>query len=236
MFFNFVAFSADFSAGSLVRLGVDIAVISVIALVSCLLLMFFLEKSTHHVKFMLVLAVLVISYSLGKLYHLSTLLLIFVMGLFINNTDLFIRGRFQRWFNTSKLNIQIDLLKNVTAELAFFVRTFFFLIFGFSIHLATLADPSVILVGILILGSVLLVRYAYLRTLIGGRIMPELFIAPRGLITILLFYSIPVHHRIVNFSSGILFFVIVTSTILMSVALMATRSKELTEELLQETG
>ena len=43
---------------------------------------------------------------------------------------------------------------------------------------------------------------------------------PRGLVTILLFYSIPTQKSIGSFNEGILFFVVAVSSILMMIGLM----------------
>lgn len=46
-------------------------------------------------------------------------------------------------------------------------------------------------------------------------VFPEITIAPRGLITILLYYSIPAYYKITGFNEGVLFFIIVTTSIVM---------------------
>jgi cell volume regulation protein A len=60
-----------------------------------------------------------------------------------------------------------------------------------------------------------------LRFLVGkDSVFPELFIAPRGLITILLFYSIPEEHAISDFNHGILFLLIIVTSIIMTYAMI----------------
>ena len=49
---------------------------------------------------------------------------------------------------------------------------------------------------------------------------PELFIAPRGLITILLYYAIPKEYSIGFISEGVLFFVILVTSLIMMFGLM----------------
>nr|PZN50759.1 MAG: hypothetical protein DIU61_14585 [Bacteroidota bacterium] len=51
-------------------------------------------------------------------------------------------------------------------------------------------------------------------------ILPELFIAPRGLITVLLFFGIPVAYQQSAFSSGILLYSILLTGIAMTVAMV----------------
>ncbi|MDQ3071809.1 MAG: hypothetical protein M3Q97_00900 [Bacteroidota bacterium] len=62
-------------------------------------------------------------------------------------------------------------------------------------------------------------------------IFPEIFIAPRGLVTIVLYYSIPDSFKIPGFSDGILLFVILVSSTMMMLALMFSRDKNLLPEI-----
>ena len=51
-------------------------------------------------------------------------------------------------------------------------------------------------------------------------ITPQLWIAPRGLITVLLFYTIPVHYNIGEFDQGILLYAILITSLVMTFALI----------------
>ena len=52
-----------------------------------------------------------------------------------------------------------------------------------------------------------------------------MFIAPRGLITILLFYAIPQEYSIGIISEGVLFFVILVTSLIMMFGLMRSKEK-----------
>ena len=54
----------------------------------------------------------------------------------------------------------------------------------------------------------------------GKDILPQLFIAPRGLITVLLFYAIPVEAQVATFDQGILLFVIIGTSLIMTFAMI----------------
>jgi len=75
-------------------------------------------------------------------------------------------------------------LRGLTAETAFVVRTFFFVIFGASIILSSLVSLEVFKVSIALILSIFLIRFILLKIFIGRNISPQLWIAPRGLITI----------------------------------------------------
>jgi hypothetical protein len=113
------------------------------------------------------------------------------------------------------------------------VRTFFFVIFGFTIVLASLLDVKVWLVSMGILGILYGLRYAYFRLIIRKNIFPDVWMAPRGLITILLFFSIPEHLIAEEFNTGILLLVILASSICMAIALIKYRKQSKQEIELQ---
>lgn len=118
-----------------------------------------------------------------------------------------------------------NLLHSVTAETSFLIRTFFFLIFGFTISLAFLSQNEVLLVGSLIIVALFIVRVLYLRFFVRTNLFPESFFIPRGLITIVLFYKIPAEFKLAAFNDGILFYIIVTTSIIMALAMVFYRKK-----------
>lgn len=158
------------------------------------------------------------------MFHLSPLLFILIFGLMLNNADLFIKGKLANYLHLEKLQSTTEELKLFTAETAFIVRTFFFVLFGYSINLFLFNDSNVILIGSLITATILLTRFIFLRFISKSNVFPEIFIAPRGLITVVLFYSIPLQFQTEKFNEGILFFVIIASSIMMMIGIMATKT------------
>lgn len=225
MFFNFVAqdnFAQGISALTFTR---DLLAILIVSGVATAVLAFLLDRIRLHVKFFLILAFLILIYSLAKKLHLSSLLVVLVFGLVVKNADLFLRGPLRRWFQLERLQEELHQLQSITAESAFLIRTFFFLLFGFSITLSGVLDGRLMLQGTLIVAVLLLIRYLYLRYVARTSLIPEVFIAPKGLITVLLFYSIPQKHFIGEVSENILFVVILLTGVLMLVGLQLS-SKE----------
>jgi hypothetical protein len=106
-------------------------------------------------------------------------------------------------------------LKSITAESAFLIRTFFFILFGYGIELSFLQNSDVLLLGSVIVIILLAMRFVYLRIVHKYDLFPELFYIPRGLITVLLFYKIPEWQRLESFDEGVLFFVILVTTLIM---------------------
>ncbi len=176
---------------SLTNLGLQLLGIIVISVCITFLLFQLMKSIVHPVKFFLLLALLVLVYAIGKYLHLPALVTIFIFGLILSNSTYFLPAYFLRGVKPEKLEEQLKSFHLLTAESTFLVRTFFFLFFGFSISLSNLSDPSAYWYGLLIVGAMLLARYIYMAvsTL---KIKPSnlTYHAPRGLISILLFFQI----------------------------------------------
>ena len=70
-----------------------------------------------------------------------------------------------------------------------------------------------------------LIRTIVLLAVAGKNIIPQLFLAPRGLITILLFFAIPENLSSTSDLEGVLLFVILLSCVVMSWALIEHKKK-----------
>jgi NhaP-type Na+/H+ or K+/H+ antiporter len=194
--------------------------IIIISLAGSLLLLFLINRITSHVKFFLILSVLLLIYASGKIFHLPSLLLVLVFGLLVSNSEKFIKGKLRHLFNPEKLQSDITPFKTITEESAFMIRTFFFVLFGYSINLEELFSVNIIFGGLAIVSTSLLIRYLYLKVAVKeADRTAKLFLAPRGLITVILFYSIPKKYIIPEFSVGIVFFVIIISGLMMGISL-----------------
>ena len=193
------------------------------------MLIYVFQNIKGHVKLFLLIAILLLLYAVGKMFHLSSLIIILIFGMILNNYKLFFKGVLTRLVSFEKVEEVLDDLKIVTAETAFVVRTFFFIIFGWSVSLGSLVSFSAIGLGLLILVIIYLVRTIVLFVFGGKNILPQLFLAPRGLITILLFFAIPENLNSSADFQGVLLFVILLSCLIMSWALMEQKKKLATE-------
>ncbi len=150
--------------------------------------------------------------------------MILFFGLILNNLDLWAPKKLGKRLDIEKLQNGIEGFKIITNESAFLIRTLFFFIFGFTLQLSLMSDIKIIVTGLVIVGLLFGIRYLYLKFLTRRNLYPELFIAPRGLITILLYYAIPKEYSIGFISEGVLFFVILVTSLIMMFGLM--KSKE----------
>lgn len=196
-----------------------------ISVVASYVIMLIFQNIRSNVKLFLLISVLLLLYSLGKKMHLSSLIIILIFGLLIANMKLFFRGPLSRWLRPDKALHFYEGLHVVTMETAFVVRTFFFVIFGLTISLASLGHVDVAIISGLILLSIYVIRFIILRIFLGRDIIPELFVAPRGLITILLFYAIPTEVKVPGFEDGTLLFIIIATSLVMTFALIFDKQR-----------
>ena len=239
MFFYFLKDNGDATSSIEVVKGVsfNIGVTVLIAIIASYLLVMLFQKLKMQAKYFLIFAVLLLLYALGKSFHLSSLLIILFFGLVLNNTNIFFLGPLKNFSVKGTLKESLHELHVITLETAFVLRTFFFVVFGITITVSSLLDWKYGLISIAIVGILFIVRFILLRVLSGKDITPELWIAPRGLITVLLFFAIPngmidghgdlldsynpAHDYTISiFDQGILLYTILITSIIMTVAMI----------------
>lgn len=229
--------------------SINIGATVLIALVISYLLVILFQKLQMQAKYFLMFSVLVLLYAIGKMFHLSSLIIILFFGLVLNNSNVFFIGPLKGLSVGEKLKSSLHELHVITLETAFVLRTFFFVVFGVTISIASLFDYRYGLLSILIVAILFLIRWLMLRIFSGKDISPQLWIAPRGLITVLLFFSIPngwvdVDGEMLNeytplydctipfFDQGILLYTILLTSIIMTISLITTRGEKVKDVLL----
>ena len=196
MFFNYAIRQFEtnqtmISMESIVGLGLQIIGVIVVSLFITYCLFQLLQKIEHHVKFFLILALLVLVYALGKFFHLPALVTIFIFGLFLSNVKELLPDFMKQNLDLEETKKGLHEFHILTAESTFLVKTFFFLFFGFSINLSEFTTIDPFLYGLLIFVVMFGIRYVYFTTTtFKFKPSPLVFISPRGLISILLFLQI----------------------------------------------
>jgi NhaP-type Na+/H+ or K+/H+ antiporter len=109
-------------------------------------------------------------------------------------------------------------------EGAFFVRTFFFLLLGFSTDLIDFASSTAWVVTGAIVVLIYATRWPLLRALCPADSAALLWIAPRGLITVVLFLNLPEPLRIAHFPTGTVMLVVLTTAVLLGAGIRANAS------------
>lgn len=222
--FNYFLASYDSGLAALFSFSWDIILILFISVISTAFLVFLLSHATTHIRFFLTFAILILTYSAAKHFHLPSLILVLCFGLVLNNFHRINFPFIHKVLPFTRLTDVSKELKLMTAETAFIIRTFFFLLFGYSINLSLLVSSEVLVIGISIIAITLLLRFAFLRYFLKINSAPLTLIAPRGLITILLFYSIPDDQKLQGLSEGVLFIVIVFTGVMMTIGLLLNKN------------
>ena len=76
--------------------------------------------------------------------------------------------------------------------------------------------------------AIYLVRFIYIKLVSKTDLMPELVLIPRGLISVLLYYSLPPEMKIKGVETGLLFVVILGTSIVLSLGLVISKRQGLT--------
>ena len=194
-------------------------------------MVYVLQKIESGVRLFLSIAVLLLIYAIQKLFHLSPLILILIFGLMLNNHKLFFPdwlGITNGWPGKLLKDARMKALHHdfhiLTLESAFVIRTFFFVLFGMTVSLGVLLDLDVLLQGLVISVLLYLVRLLLLKVMNQEPLSPLLYIAPRGLITVLLFFAIESQYAalvVPAFDQGVLLVVILTTSLVMTASLIA---------------
>lgn len=223
MFFYFLIENVDASSAGQIAfaLGSNILVTLIISVVLSYALTYVIQHVKTEAKFFLFLAVLVLLYAVAKLFHLSSLLIILMFGLLLRNHKVLLWGQLEKWLNDKAIDALFENFKMITIESSFLVRTFFFVVFGISLSINTLVNWDVWIMSGLFLAILYIIRYFMFFAVERKDIFPQIFLAPRGLISILLFFAIPEDFKIPEFESGALLVVIIFSSLIMAWSLIS---------------
>lgn len=224
IFFNFFVVNELINFGSLGRFLGNIGLMVAISFVATLVLAFLLSKIRHKIKFIPIILLLLMIYAISKIYHLPALLFIMVFGLFLGNLNSLSRVPFIDGLRPALLTKEVDKFREITGEATFLVRSLFFLLFGFLIDIQSLLRLDLLMYSAIICTAIFLIRLIQIKVM-RLEVFPLLFIAPRGLITILLYFSIPVAYQIQWVNKAMIVQIIIISALVMSVGLFYGEGK-----------
>ena len=219
MFFNFLVLNEVVDLNSLGNFGLQILIMLGISFVATAFLAFLLSRIDHHVKFAPIVLLIILIFAVSEIYHLPALIFIMVFGLLMGNFDELERFKFIQWLRPRTLDKEVHKFKELTIEAAFLVRSLFFLLFGFLMKTEDILNPHTFELALGIVVLIYVVRGIQLKVY-KVKLMPLLFVAPRGLITILLFIIIPESIKIPFVNKALIIQVIVLTAFIMMIGLM----------------
>jgi cell volume regulation protein A len=181
-----------------------------------ILMVFMIQRIEAHVRFIPMIFALVLVYALSKFLHLAPLVTVFSVGIILNNLPALQLLPGLHSLQAKSFETDLDAFKHLTAEFTFVVRTFFFILLGYSTDLSDLAHLDAWVITGIILVIVFAGRELIIRAFVGSKTQPLIWFAPRGLITVLLFLSIPKAAQIVDFPNGALMLTVLGSILIMT--------------------
>lgn len=229
--FNFLAFNEIINGLSIGIFILQLLVILVISFVAIIGLSFLLNKIEHHIKFIPIILAVILIYEISKIYHLPGLIFILLFGLFLGNLDGLKKLKIVEFFDLDDLISEVKKFKELTIEGAFLIRALFFLLFGFLIETAEVLNTESFIWSATTVVAIFGIRALQLWWS-GLPLNPLLFIAPRGLISILLFLSIGATEAIPLVNTSLIIQVVLLTTIFMMFGLLLDKSGKVASEVL----
>ncbi|WP_215223821.1 cation:proton antiporter [Echinicola shivajiensis] len=229
VFFNFVLRNDTFGFNSFGVFGLQLVIITLISFIATVGLSFLLSKIEHHIKFVPIILLTLLIYAISYVYHLPALIFILIFGLSIGNLNELHNLKFFNVFRTDILNKEVQKFKELTIEATFLIRSLFFLLFGYLLETSEILNTTTLIwsVGIVIL--IFSLRAIQLK-MSKLPLKPLLFVAPRGLITVLLFLSIEPFNVIGLVNKSLIIQVIVLTALVMMFGVITSNPEKAEEE------
>ena len=224
LLFNFLVLNETINTVSFGLFSLQLLIITVVSFIATIGLSYLLSKIDHHIKFIPIILLVVLIYAVSKVYHLPGLIFILIFGLSIGNLDELKQFKWIEKFKSDELNKEVKKFKELIVEGAFLVRALFFLLFGYLIETIEVLNTDTLLWSVSIVFFIFAFRTIQLK-LSKLPLQPLLFVAPRGLITILLFLSIEPTHTISLVNKSLIIQVIILTALVMMFGLMANKPK-----------
>lgn len=219
IFFNFITLNDNLNTEIFGIFLLQLLLMIFVSFVSTIALAYLLSKIKHHIKFTPIILLVILIYSVSKIYHLPSLIFILLFGLFIGNLDELKRFKIIAKLKPEILNLEVHKFKEITREMTFLIRALFFLLFGFLIETSELLNTHTFVWSATITVGMFLIRAVLLKTF-KLPLNPLLYLAPRGLITILLFLSIPITQTLDIANNSLILQVIILSALVMMFGLV----------------
>jgi potassium/hydrogen antiporter len=205
---------ADGSTDAFVKDLLGGGAMSLVAAVAAALGIFFLiNRIEGHIRFVPLLAGLLLLYAAGKLLHLSPLILILVCGLLLNNPRLLEWNAWLRSMHRPRYDSTLSEFKGLVAELTFAVKSVFFIMLGYWTDVREMADWRVWAIAMVMVGVIYSSRFWILKLLRVSEPERLVWIAPRGLITVLLFLTASETGKLAGFPFGTVMVVVLVTAL-----------------------
>lgn len=188
----------------------------ILTIIASLLIAWLLGFLPKGVRFIPILASLVLIFEISEFFKLPGLIFIFVFGLFLGNLARFVKHKPLQKIHPERIKANFEEFHNIVSEMNFLTRSSFFLLLGFFVNPLHLLAPKTLLWASGLLIFIYLIRLLFLK-LLRVDLLPNLFYAPRGLVSILLFFYIPAHNLLPEITLNLVIQVVLLSTCIMAI-------------------
>lgn len=224
IFFNFVALNEVINGHAFFQFGWQLILMLIVSFFATVGLSYLLGRINHHIKFIPIMVMLILIYTISKMYHLPSLLFILLFGIFLGNLDELKSNKWIAWLKPDSLNKEVHRFREIAVEAAFVIRAFFFLLFGYLMETSELLNTETLLWSGIVVAVIFIIRAIQLK-ISGLQLFPLLFVAPRGLITILLFLSVAPADMIPLVNNSLIIQVIIVTAVVMMIGMMGVKKE-----------
>jgi hypothetical protein len=225
LFFNMFLSNSSINTSTIFEFVFQLILMLALSLFATLLLTYLLSKIKFHVKYVPIIFSILLIYSIAKWYHLPSLVFVLIFGMILRNLD---KIKFLNYFKHKQLDmfeIEIKSFHELVIEGTFIVRACFFILFGFLLETKEILNIHTLPYAIFAILLIFTIRYLILRMLKIAR-YPLVFIAPRGLITVLLFISIPVSRLSSAINNSLIVQIILLSALMLTLGNIISKNKK----------
>ena len=226
LFFNFIALNSVINLQSAGLFTLQLLIIAIISFIATLSLSYLLSKIEHNIKFVPIILLVILIYAISEIYHLPALVFILLFGLFLGNLNELKQFKWIQILRPRELDKEVRKFKELIIEVTFLIRALFFLLFGYLMKKAEIFNPETIIWALTIVFIIFFFRGLLLK-LLKLPVSPLLFIAPRGLITILLFLAIMPSDNIPLVNTSLVIQVIILTALVMMIGLMFSKKPDI---------
>lgn len=223
--FNFFALNEVIDFNAVLHFGEEFIYIILVSFAATAALAFLLSKINHHVKFAPIIFLIILIYTVAKYFHLPALIFVLVLGLFLGNFDIAKENRFIKLLKPEILDREVHKFKELVTEATFLVRSIFFILFGFLMKTSEILDTRTLGWAAGIVSLIFTIRAIQLYVT-KMDMLPYLFIAPRGLITILLFLAIPSSYFIPLVNISLVIQIVIFTALFMMLGMIFKKKNE----------
>ncbi len=225
LFFNFLAFNATINGFSFLYFGLNLVIITAISFVASIGLALLLSKIDHHIKFAPIILLVILIYEAAHIYNLPSLLFILTFGLLLGNLNQLRGFKWIQKLQPDELDKEVHKFKELITEGTFLVRSLFFLLFGYVLKTSEILNQDTFIWSLTIVAAIFFTRAITLKAL-KLPLIPVLWVAPRGLINILLFLSILPEKSISIINRSLIVQVIILTALIMMAGLIFSRKNK----------